>query len=85
MQRMLVILIKEIPNLALYWISYLNLCVIMEFCDFNSVTSGLSLALVHSSTNMLKSVWVSDFWKPLVHINMSKISENIEEIDDNSD
>ena len=41
MQRMLVILIKDIPNLALYWISNLNLCVIMEFGDFNSVTSRL--------------------------------------------
>ena len=39
--------------------------------------SRLSLALVHSSTNMLKSVWASDFWKPLVHTNMSKILENI--------
>ena len=33
---------------------------------------GLSLALVHSSTNMLKSVWTSGLWKPLVHINMSR-------------
>ena len=38
--------------------------------------SGLSLALVHSSTNMLKSVWASDFWKPLIHTNMSKFFEN---------
>ena len=27
---------------------------------------------------MLKLVWASDFWKPLVHTNMSKILENIE-------
>ena len=38
--------------------------------------SGLSLALVHSSTNMLKSVCSSDFWKPLIHTNMSKFFEN---------
>ena len=37
------------------------------------IITGLSLALVHSSTNMLKSVWASDFWKPLVHTNMSKL------------
>ena len=26
---------------------------------------------------MLKSVWASDFWKPLVHTDMLKILENI--------
>ena len=41
--------------------------------------SGLSLALVHLSTNMLKSVWASNFWKPLIHINMSKILGNIDD------
>ena len=46
--------------------------------------AGLSLALVHSTT-MLKSVWASDFWKPLVHTNMSKNFENIVEADDVSD
>ena len=30
------------------------------FTNLNTF-AGLSLALVHSSTNMLKSVWVSDF------------------------
>ena len=35
----------------------------------------------HSSTHMLKSV-ASDFWKPLIQTNMSKILENIEETDD---
>ena len=44
----------------------------------------LSLALVHSAT-MLKSVWASDFWKPLIHTNMSKNFENIVEVDDVSD
>ena len=44
--------------------------------------SRLLLALVYSSTNMLKSMWASAFWKPLVHTNMSKILENIEETDD---
>ena len=34
--------------------------------------SGLSLALVHSSTKK-KSVWASEFWKPIVHTHMSKI------------
>ena len=34
--------------------------------------AGLSLALVHSSTNMLKSVWTSGLWKPLIHTNMSR-------------
>ena len=32
-------------------------------------STGLSLALVHSSTNMLKSVWTSGLRKPLVHTN----------------
>ena len=32
--------------------------------------AGLSLALIHSSTNMLKWVWASGFWKPLIHMNM---------------
>ena len=37
-----------------------------------ALTAGHLLALVHSSTNMLKSLWASDFWKPLLHTNMSK-------------
>ena len=37
---------------------------------------GLSLALIHSSTNMLKSVWPSKFQEPLVHKNISNILED---------
>ena len=36
----------------------------------------LSLALVHSFTNMLKSVWTSGLRKPLVHTNMSRFLKN---------
>ena len=39
--------------------------------------TGLSLTLVYSSTNMSKSVWMSGFWKPLVHKNMSNFWNNI--------
>ena len=39
---------------------------------FCGASPGLSLALIHLSTNMLKSGWASDFWKPLIHTTMSK-------------
>ena len=42
-----------------------------------SVKSRLSLALIHSSTNMLKSVWMSGLWKPLVHTTMSRFLSTI--------
>ena len=53
------------------------------FLEGRGLLTGLSLALVHSSTSMLKSVRASDFWKPLVHTNMSKILGNID--DDSTD
>ena len=39
--------------------------------------AGLSLTLVYSSTNMSKSVWMSAFWKPLIHKSMSNFWNNI--------
>ena len=41
------------------------------------MTSGTSLTLVYSSTNMSKSVWTSGFWKPLIYKNMSNFWNNI--------
>ena len=34
--------------------------------------SGLTLVYVSSSTNMLKSMWTSGYWKLFIHINMFK-------------
>ena len=71
---------RVIPPQSNYFsFSYKKLCQIigkhspMGLMPPMKILAGLSLAVVHSSTNMLKSVWASDFWKPLVHTNISKI------------
>ena len=40
------------------------------------ISSGLSLALIHWSTNMLKWMWASGIWKALVHTNV-QISKDL--------
>ena len=44
---------------------------------FSNSQTGISLTLLYSSTNMLKSMWTSGFWKPLVHTNMLQLLEYI--------
>ena len=46
--------------------SYWNAFLLKNFFPI----SGISLTIVYWSTNMLKSVWIKGFWKPLVHTSL---------------
>ena len=69
----------------LTWRTYLFVIKLSIFVWFRekilttqlNISTGISLTLVYSSTNMSKSVWTSGFWKSLVHKNMSNFWNNI--------